>query len=362
MLPGLFGGSNAGKKEMKEANKIIRDNVARLEAIGVPTVEAQRIALETPELVGLLEAEQYGPSAIEQVSVDPRLKQAQMSALAQMAGLAETGLGVEDKIAFDQLQREAGQAAQAQQASVIQDMAQRGMSDSGASLIAQLGAGQSQADRLSQGGARLASQAAQARREALAQQANMASNIRTQDYGQGMDLARARDAIAQFNAQNRQNVNAQNLTARQSIENQRAATANRQEMYNKELIQQRFRNELDKATGVNNSYTNLANSLSAQAAAKAQGAAAQTQGLMALGGAAIGGLAGGGLTGAAIGANLGSAVAGGGTQGFTNAANIYANSQNRTQQPTQKQTYSIPGAEDVDALNSKSPYKSYGEA
>lgn len=326
MLGSLFGGSNAGKKEMKEANKIIRDNVARLEAIGVPTIEAQQIALENPELVGLLEAEQLGPSAIEQVSTDPRLKQAQMSALSELAGLAETGLGTADKIAFDQLQRRAGEAAQAEQASVIQEMAQRGMSDSGASLIAQLNAGQKQADRLSQSGAQLASQAAEARRAALMQKANLASGIRTQDYGQGMDLANARDSISRFNAQNRQGVNERNLNLRQSLENQRAATANQQEIANKGLIQQKFQNEIQRAGGINASYGNLANSLQQQAAAKAQGAAAQTQGLLALGGAAIG--AGfGGPAGAAIGANLGSSLGGGGAQGITNAATLYAEQQ-----------------------------------
>ena len=65
---------NAGKSQMKEANQLMRDQVARLEAIGIPTIEAQKIALETPELVDLLEAEQLGPSAQESVQFDPRLR------------------------------------------------------------------------------------------------------------------------------------------------------------------------------------------------------------------------------------------------------------------------------------------------
>ena len=31
---------NAGKSQMKEANQLMRDQVARLEAIGIPTIEA----------------------------------------------------------------------------------------------------------------------------------------------------------------------------------------------------------------------------------------------------------------------------------------------------------------------------------
>lgn len=274
---------NAGKSEMKKANALLEDNVARLEAIGIPTIEAQKIALETPELVGLLEAEQLNNTALENVSIDPRLKQAQMSALEEISGLAQTGLGVEDKAAFNQLRREAGAAAQAEQASVLQDAAQRGTLDSGASLIAQLGAGQKQADRMSQEGDRLAAQAAQARREALSQQANMASNIRSQDYGQQTDVARARDAISQFNAQNLQNVNAQNLAARQSIANQASANKNQAEIYNKGLQQQQFQNQLSKATGTAQQTGNLAGNLQSQAGAAQQAQQALTGSLITAG-------------------------------------------------------------------------------
>jgi hypothetical protein len=82
---------NAGKKEMKQANALMRDNVARLEALGVPTIEAQKIALQSPELVGLLEAEALGPSRFEEVSMDPRLQAAQMAALEGITGVTEAG-------------------------------------------------------------------------------------------------------------------------------------------------------------------------------------------------------------------------------------------------------------------------------
>ncbi len=50
MLSGLLGGS-AGKGEMEKATKLQKDSIARLEALGIPSIEAQRIALEAPELV-----------------------------------------------------------------------------------------------------------------------------------------------------------------------------------------------------------------------------------------------------------------------------------------------------------------------
>jgi hypothetical protein len=270
----------AGKSEMKESNRILRDNVARLEAIGVPTIEAQKIALETPELVGLLEAEQLGPSAVENIAFDPRLREAQLSALDDMRGLSETGLGAEDLAALDQIKRSSLGQAEAQKQSVLADAAARGMMDSGSALAAQLSAGQAAADRVSQQGMQQAAQAAQARRAAIGDVANMASRASAEDLGLKTQQASARDTIAQFNAQNRQGVNASNLASRQSIENQRAGNVNQAEMYNKGLIQQKFQNEMSKATGVTGANSNLAGNLQNQASAAQQAQQAQTSAIL----------------------------------------------------------------------------------
>lgn len=279
IIGGLLGGS-AGKDEMKKATQLQRDAIARLEAIGIPTIEAQKIALETPELVDTLEAEVLGPSAMEKVNVDPRLRQAQMSALEQMSGLADQGLGAEDRAAFNELRRAAAGQAQAQAQSVLQNAAAQGTLDSGATLAAQLSAGQSSADRMSQEGDRIAAQAAAARRQALMSKADMSSQMSNQDFQRQSAAAQARDAISQFNTQNRQNVAGTNLANRQAIENQRAATRNQQEMYNKGLQQQDFQNRMAKATGVTGQMGNLANTYAQQGQAAAQGQANMTTGLL----------------------------------------------------------------------------------
>jgi hypothetical protein len=282
---------NAGKSEMKEANKLMRDNVARLEAIGIPTIEAQQIALSSPELVGVLEAEALGPSRFEQVTMDPRLQAAQMAALEDVSGLAKTGLGAEDIAALNQIRRQAAGMAQAQKATTLQQMQERGLGDSGASLVAQLQAGQAASDMAAQQGDRLAAEAAAARRQALGQQASMASQMSQQQLALAGQKASAADVINQFNTQNRQNVAAQNLAARQNIANQQAATKNQQELYNKGLIQQQFQNQMAKATGVTGAQTNLASMYGQQAGAAAQGQASQNAAI--LGG--ITGLAGAGF-------------------------------------------------------------------
>ena len=291
-MAGLFGG-DAGKKEMKEANRLMRDNVARLEAIGIPTIEAQRIALEAPELVGVLEAEQLAPSRFEEIQMDPRLQAAQMAALEDVSGIAKTGLGAEDRLALEEIRRQAAGQAQAQKATALQQMQERGLGDSGASLVAQLGAGQQAADTAAMQGMRQAAQAQQARMAALGQQGSMAAQMQ----GQGLQLAgqkaSAADAIAQFNAQQRMGVQSQNLANRQRIAEAGSATRNQEQMYNKGLIQQQFQNEMAKATGVTGSQSNLANMYAQQGAASAQGQATQNA-------AILGGVTG--LAGAGIGA------------------------------------------------------------
>jgi hypothetical protein len=307
-MAGLFGGGDAGASEMRKATKLMEQNIARLEAIGIPSIEAQRIALESPELVGLLEAEQLGPSAIQGIQEDPRLKAAQMSALEEVSGLAQTGLGAEDRAALNEIRRQAAGMAQAQKATTLQQMQERGMGDSGANLIAQLQSGQAAADMASQQGDRLAAEAAAARRQALGQQASMASQMSQQQLSLAGQKASAADAIAQFNAQNRQNVGSQNLSARQNIANQQAANRNQQELYNKGLIQQRFQNEMAKASGVVGQQTNLANQFTQQATSAQQAQQAQTGALLNLAGT-VGGAMVGGPAGAAIGGQVAGAVA-----------------------------------------------------
>jgi hypothetical protein len=275
---------NAGKSEMEESAKLMQDNIARLQAIGIPTVEAQKIALTNPELVGMLEAEVLGPSALQGVQEDPRLKAAQMSALEEVSGLAQTGLGAEDRAAFNQLRRQASGMAQAQKATTLQQMQERGMGDSGASLVAQLQSGQAAADTAAQQGDRLAAEAASARRQALGQQSSMAAQMQQQQLGLAGQKASAVDAIAQFNAQQRMGVQSQNLAARQAIANQTAATKNQQEMYNKGLIQQQFQNQMAKATGVTGAQTNLAQTYAQQAGAAQQAQQAQTGAVLNLAG------------------------------------------------------------------------------
>lgn len=285
-LSSILGGS-AGKSEMAKSLGVSQEAVDQLKNLYVPTVESQEVQLTNPELAGLLEAQTVDNTALSGVSTDPRLKQAQLKALEQLSGLSQQGLGAEDRAAYNQLQRQSAAQAQAENAQALQNAAARGTLDSGSTLMAQLLSGQNAANRTQQGGEQLAAQAAQARRDALSQYGNMSSNMANQDFAQKAQIANARDTINQFNAQQKTGAQQFNLNNQQNIANQKASNANQQEIYNKQLLQQKFQNDLSKATGVAGQQQNLANIYANQGQAAAQGQA-QLTGSLIKGGADVG--------------------------------------------------------------------------
>lgn len=279
LLGGLLGG-NAGKSEMQKATQLQKDAIARLEAVGIPTVEAQRIALETPELVDA--AEEYLMQQQQGISLDPRFQQARMQAVEGLAGIVnQGGLGAEDRMSFNQVRRDAAGQGQAAINTLLQQdpaLAQGGAS--GASLALRMQAGQNTADRMSQEGDRLAAAAAQNRQAGLERLSNQYGQMSTQKADIDKSNQSTKLMIDQFNKQLK-NQNAQTYASnRQAIANQGTATRNQQEIMNKALIPQQFQMQLAKATGTNQATGNLANTYAQQGQAAAQGQANMTTGLL----------------------------------------------------------------------------------
>lgn len=285
--------SGAAERSMDKATGLTKKQMQLLEAIDLPDVEKMRIALEAPELIGQLAAEQLGPSALEDVSTDPRLAGMQMEALQAMQDRAESGLTQADKYDIEEALGQAAGQERAQRASIEQEMARRGMADSGQGLMMKLQAQQASANQGRKQSMDIARQAAQQKQAALQQMGQMAGQMEGQQFNRAAQVASAKDRIAAANAANRQTVAGQNLAARQSIENQRAALANQQQMYNKGLAQQQFQNQLAKAGAQGQAAGNLANMYSGQAQAQAGADAATMQTIGNLGAAFIGAKDGG---------------------------------------------------------------------
>ena len=294
-----------------------RDQMKRLDKISLP--ELEQLALESPELVGLLNAEQLDPSALEAIQTDSRLQGMQMQALEGMQERAESGLSTEDRYMMEDLLGQAASQEKSQRAGIEAEMARRGTGGSGQELMMKLQGQQASGNQGRRQAMDLARQAAQGKQSALANMSNMAGQMQGADYQRQAGVASAKDRIAAANAQNRQQVSGQNLAARQNIANQRSQIANQNQMYNKNIAQQQFQNELSKATGQGAVASNMSN-IAANAGQKP--GMAQS----ALAGAATG--AQFGATGAGIGAGLGAAASlleDGGIAEKYKAENVYEN-------------------------------------
>ena len=229
------------------------------------------MAVQLEELVqqGTLSPEQAQAimverSAMNDVSTDPALKQAQMDALSGLQDISSSGgMTAMDRANLAKIEAEENAAARGQREAILSNAQARGMGGSGLELMSQMKNQQDSATRKSQRDMDVAAQAQQRALEALMQGGQMAGNMQGQDFNQKAQVAGANDAIAQFNAQNQQQVglvntaarndaSASNLAAKQTLADQNTQLRNSQQQYNKNLLQQNFDNQIKKRSGQSN--------------------------------------------------------------------------------------------------------------
>lgn len=263
--------------------------------------------IEIPNLVGQLEAQQLEGTAMEGISTDPALREAQMKALQTLQEVGAEGLDATDRAVLADIQRQSESQAQAQQKAIMQSLAERGILGSGQELAARLGASQAATGRAAQAGLDIAAQQQQARRQALGQAGALAGQMEQAEFGRQAQIASAKDVIDQLNLQQRAGTVATNLANRQRMEELRAGLRTQQAAMPGQAKQQAFQSELAVTGGKAGSLTGQANLLSQHATQMKP----QKSGLAAgLGGAASGAAAGSvaGPWGAAIGGAAGLAA------------------------------------------------------
>lgn len=280
LLGNLFSSSDRDK-----AQSYSRQALEAITGLSLPTVEEQKIALEQLKSQGelspeMLEVITQVDTELNNVEVDPRLKDAQMSALSSLSKLGEEGLTASDRVALNTVRRDVNRDVEGRNEAILQNMAQRGMGGSGAELAAQLMNSQEGADRASQESDRLAAMANERALQATMNAANLGGQIRSQDYSEKSAAAQAQDAINRFNAANSQSVaqfnvgnknDAQkfNLTEKQRIADANTNLRNQQEVHNKGLIGADADRRMQKAGMTSNAYTGAANVANNQAASTA---------------------------------------------------------------------------------------------
>lgn len=176
--------------------------------------------MQSPQLRQLV-AEQMGKSGFEDVKDDPVTMAAQRAALARLSNIsANGGMDAMGRASLEQGRQAASGMASGANAALRSRMASRGMMGSGAELAAESGNNSAAAQRLSQSGYDAAAAAQNRNIQALNGAGGLSTQMRTQDYNKSADLARAKDAIAYHNMQNRTDANRYNaLLPQQQWEN-----------------------------------------------------------------------------------------------------------------------------------------------
>jgi hypothetical protein len=314
---GLFDSSDS------DAQGYLKQALAAYQATNVPTIAQEQVTNLPQEAVqgsvnpNAIAVAMQAPSAYNNISLDPATRAAQMAALSQYTNIANAGgLDANAKLALQEAIDAANAQSQGAQGAIMKSAQAEGQGGGDFALTQRAIAAQGASNTGATQGLQTAAMAEANREAALNAMANIGGGINASDYAQAQAKAAAQNQInatnqaatnaantgnvqnqiqtGEFNVGNAQNVNAANTTANQG-----------QVYYNAALPQQRFNNELAKASGIAG--------VSAQQAAAAQNA--QNAGLGFAGSllgtaGTIGGAALGGPVGGILGNKIAGAVAG----------------------------------------------------
>lgn len=242
----------------------------------IPDPEQMKLAMERFVQVGELAPEmeeQFKVAETEygKIQSDPKYKESRMRALSSLEEMGYGGEGVADEAAREQAIIDSGAANRGRQEAVLGSMARRGQLGTGLELSARMDASQAEGDRLASNALSLESDRRKRAFDSIIGAGNLAGDMESDEFNRNAEVAKAKDAINMFNTTNMQNVAARNvdrtnvarernLAEKQRISDQNVGTANYEQQYNKELLQQDFDNRAKKAAGVSGQYGDAASS------------------------------------------------------------------------------------------------------
>lgn len=132
---------------------------------------------------------------------NPDMLAARQEALTGMRERATMGLTPSDMLELNKIRNQSNQQFQAQTGQIQDQMAKRGMANSGMNLVQQQMAAQQQANQNAEAGDRQAAMAFENKQNALKSLGGMSSDYLNQDFTRSMNKAQNLDAINRFNAQ-----------------------------------------------------------------------------------------------------------------------------------------------------------------
>lgn len=169
-------------------------------------------------------AQQVGPSALNNIQLDPTGRAAEQSAMAQLGDLsAHGGLNLADMAALNKIQASLSRNNAARNASLANQYAARGQLGGGQQLAMALNANQNAAAQANQHGEDVAAMAQQRALDAILKRAGLGRQMESDEYARKSDAAKAADLIEARNAAARtQAANTNNSIAGQRYEDELA--------------------------------------------------------------------------------------------------------------------------------------------
>ncbi|TXG85830.1 MAG: hypothetical protein E6R13_01580 [Spirochaetes bacterium] len=133
LLDFFSGGNNDA------ADRATRDALNQYSTIVAPSLEELQVQYEELKNAGLLTPEleqvfQQQASEMQNISTDPRLKQAQLNALSSLEEIGQNGMTLQDKANLQKIQTQIGQQERGAREAILQTAARRGTSGSGFEL------------------------------------------------------------------------------------------------------------------------------------------------------------------------------------------------------------------------------------
>ncbi len=263
LFDSLFG--DGGKDYVAEAAR-------EIQGVALPDIEEQKLLLQQYVEQGILTPEQaqaqlVGGNAYDDMNLDVEGRDAALASLRGLSDIASNGgMTASDRANLQKIQSQEQAQARGGREAILQNAQARGVGGSGLEMLAKLQNDQDAATRQSTRDLEVAGMAQDRALQALQQAGNLGGQINQQQFGQQAQVADAKNEISKFNAANKQQVNltnvgannqaqATNLASKQNIANANVDQANKQQQYNKELLQQNFGNQMNKAQGVASAKT-----------------------------------------------------------------------------------------------------------
>lgn len=296
-------GNFASAADRDAAMAALQKAQKEIENLGAGPDLAKEIFFREFKLAGVLTPEieravDLGVSKVAQIQEDPRLKKAQLSALAEIQARGRTGFTAEEAVQLRQERAAAERSAEAKRQQILAGLRARGALDSGAGVAAQLQSADELATLQYEAADRAAAMAGQRALQAMTQGGQLAGQVRGQEFDIARTKAGSEEEMQRFNIANRMSQEQRrvamenqarqyNLGQRQQLMNMNTQQQNAERLRQRQAQQQMYQNQMNLAQ--------LRAGMYGQQAQQAQQRAGQTQQAWASIGGGLGSLAGMGL-------------------------------------------------------------------